>query len=265
MKALWALLLLLPAPPQENTPPVTIRVAKKGWGGGSKADVHAVLASAAGTLTPLFPGRTLKPIEVSHHEDSPIVLFRRGPRGEYLVRLNAKNTYWSQYAFQFAHEVGHILCNYAEYKDANKWFEEMLAELASLYALRRMAETWKKKPPYGNWKSYAPALRKYADERMTKQRLPGGTTLAKWFPKSEAALRKSATRRGDNTKIAGALLPLFEKTPEHWEAVGWINTVKDEPDRSFEKYLTDWRAACPKKHRLFVEKVAERFGVTLPK
>ena len=265
MNGLLILLLTLAPSAQEKPPAVTIQVSPDGWGKGSKANVHAVLASAASTLTRHFPGRKLKPIEVARHDKSPIVLFKRGPNGEYRVRLSAKNTAWAQYAYQFAHEVGHVLCNYAKYKDANKWFEETIAELASLYALRRMAEEWKKKPPYRNWKSYAPSLRKYADNRMKKFTLPEGTTLAAWFRENEPALRKSATRRDDNTKVAGALLPLFEMSPGQWPAVGWINSVRDKPNRSFKTFLIDWRRACPEQYRSFVEQIADAFGITLPK
>ena len=69
----------------------------------------------------------------------PIVLFKRGPRGGSSL-LNTSDRYWCQYAFQFAHEIGHILCRYKDGDSTNKWFEETLCETASLYAL----EAWLK-------------------------------------------------------------------------------------------------------------------------
>lgn len=121
----------------------------------SLQDVEKVLYSAAGELWVFFPDRSLKPILVEP-KGGPITLYKRGPNGEFRVRLATGKTYWSQYAFQFAHEFCHVLCNYREDGRGNKWFEEALCEVASLFALGRMAETWKTAPPYPNWKSYAP-------------------------------------------------------------------------------------------------------------
>jgi len=105
-------------------------------------DVEKVLHSAAVALWPYFAGRTLKPILVEP-KGGPITLYRRGPNGEYLVRLNTGDRHWAQHAYQFAHEFGHILANYDEHERRNKWFEESVCEMASLFVLRRMSETWK--------------------------------------------------------------------------------------------------------------------------
>ena len=149
------------------------RIADKGAGVGHQPrrgavahseDVRRVLQSTAEQFWPYFPDRTLPPILVEP-QGGPIVLFQRRPQGEYQVRLNTGNMLWAQHAFQFAHEFTHILCNYDATPHRNKWFEESLCELGSLFALRRMAEVWTVQPPYPNWKSYAKALGDYAGER----------------------------------------------------------------------------------------------------
>ena len=88
----------------------------------------------------VLSGRTLEPILVEP-KGGPITLFRRGPKGEYLVRLNTGDRHWAQHAYQFAHEFTHILANYDEHERRNKWFEESICEMASLFVLRRMSET----------------------------------------------------------------------------------------------------------------------------
>jgi hypothetical protein len=249
---------------QEGTsaPPV-IRVAADGWGDAAPADIAKVLQSAGGSLTAHVPGLKLPPIEVSRSKDSPIVLFERGPAGEIRVRLSAEDRRWAQFAFQFAHEMGHILCGYADYPNPNKWFEETVCETASLFALGRMGETWATAPPYPNWASYAPALRKYRDERTAAAGLPKETALADWFREREASLRKDGTQRELNLAMATALLSLFEEAPEAWAAVATLNKVRGDASRSFADYLRDWSRSAPERHRPFVAKVAERFGVAL--
>ena len=68
--------------------------------------MQKVLESAANQLTPYIWQKNLKPIQVERSQTGPIVLYKRGNNGEYLVRLNTQKTFWCQYAFQFAHELG---------------------------------------------------------------------------------------------------------------------------------------------------------------
>ena len=86
-----------------------------------------------------------------------------------------------------------------------------------------MAETWRVRPPYPNWKDYGPSLAEYADDRIRAAQLPSGKTLAQWFRENEPLLRQEPCQRDKNTVVATALLPLFEKQPNNWEAVTWLN------------------------------------------
>ncbi len=237
---------------------VSIRVAPEGWGDAGADDVAKVLESAAATFGGRFAGKT---VEVSRSRKDPITLFERGPAGEIRVKLNVEGRQWSQFAFQFGHEMGHIACGFAEYANPNLWFEETVCEAASLFALGRMAEAWKTRPPYPNWKDYAGALAKYREDRLKKAVLPEGTTLAAWFRAREASLRKDACQRELNLVLAAALLSLFEETPEGWEAVATLNAVKGDASRTFRQYLGDWSRSAPEKHRAFIGKIAKKFGV----
>jgi len=236
-------------------------IAGASWGGQIR-DVEKVLHSAAETLWPYFPERTLKPILVEP-KGGPITLFRRGSKGEYLVRLNTGDRLWAQHAYQFAHEFGHILANYDEYERPNKWFEESICEMASLFALRRMSETWKVRPPYPNWKDYGPALAKYADERIQTAQLPASKTLAQWYRENEPLLRQEPCLRDKNTIVAVALLPLFEKQPESWQAITWLNDGTAHGARTFAGYLGDWHARVPEKLRPLVRQIARKFAIEI--
>jgi hypothetical protein len=231
----------------------------KEWN-ASIEDVEKVLRTTAAEMWKHFPDRKLHPILVQP-KGGPIVLYQRGSKGEYIVRLNTGDTYWAQYAFQFAHEFTHILCVYREGDSGNLWLEESLCELASLYALRQMSQTWKTRPPYPNWKDYAAKLNDYADERLKKATLPEKMTLAQWYAENAESLSKEGTQREKNLIVAAALLPLIEKEPEHWAAVEHLNTGKTKEPRTFAKCLADWHANVPEKHKAFVKAVGERFGV----
>jgi len=259
----WAVLLAAIVSLQDKREPLVIRVAADGWGDAGRADIAKVLQSAGEAMAASFPDRAFPPIEVSRSSTTPITLFQRGPAGELRVKLNVEGPYWSQFAFQFAHEMGHIVCGFEDYPNPNLWFEETLCEAASLYALGRMAEGWKTRPPYSNWKSYASSLQKYRDDRMAKAKLPEGMTLAAWFRTQEPALRKDAGLRESNLKMAAELLPLFEEDPARWAAVATLNAVRGDASRAFAAYLRDWSASTPEKHREVIAKIASRFGVSI--
>ena len=183
--------------PPNISPTVTrleLRLDKGVWGEDDPDDVKAVLRSTGRELLRYFPGRTLPAIHVKR--GGPITLFDRERDGTIVMKIDAQDSYWSQYAYQFGHELCHVLCRYREAETGNKWFEESLCETASLFVLRRMAESWKTDPPYANWKGYAPSLAGYAEKRIEKFRLPEGQTLADWYPKHVDALRKTGEDRG---------------------------------------------------------------------
>jgi hypothetical protein len=239
-----------------------IRPAKTGWGKANVLTVQKVLHSAAAPLWQHFPGREVKPIVV-RAKGGPIVLFRRGSQGEYFVHLNTGGLLWAQYSFQFSHEFCHILCGYDQDKTGNKWFEETLCELASLYSLRVMGQTWKTKPPFGHWKNYAKHLTSYAQQRIDAHPLPDGQSLAEFFEKQSAELYRNATNRKLNNIVAVQLLPLIEKEPKHWEAVTWLNAGKPAKPQTFKAFLKDWHDNCPQRHKGFVKEVAKMFEIKL--
>jgi hypothetical protein len=144
-----------------------------------------------------------------------------------------------------------------------KGFEESLCELASLYVLRSMAEEWKVKAPYAAWKSFAPHLAEYATKRIDERTLPAGRTLAAWYGENVGALRKNPVDRDRNRMVAGALLGLFERSPEHWGAIRYLNQGKARGAMSFEAYLQNWHDRAPEEHCAFIGTVAGEFGITL--
>jgi len=235
------------------------------WGSAPTDDIAAVCRSCAAELTRYFPDRDWDPVTVHNDpKQGPMVIYGRGHEGERRVLLNTKDTYWAQYSYQFAHELCHVLCNYRDGSRVNLWFEESLCETASLFVLKRMAETWKTKPPYGNWKSYADKLGDYAQKRIGETGKLTDLTLAQWYQREEPALRKNGTDRARNNIVAMYLLELFEKNPDHWKAVAYLNQADPKREPSLAEYLADWRSRVPEAQKSFVSDVAVLFGVKLP-
>ena len=147
----------------------------------------------------------------------------------------------------------------------NEWFEETLAEVSSMFVLRQMAITWRNNPPYSNWKSYASALDEYAQELIDEphRQLPPDQTFIEWFRENHNLLRGDPYLRRKNELIAKRLLPLFERSPESWEAVGYFNIGNPDDSNSFQSCLNNWHRSVPRKHERFVEDIAKVFGMRI--
>ncbi len=245
--------LLLPAAPFYQ-----LRADKAGWGEASHADLSKVLNSACdaiarhlGDAEPLA-----EPIRIRHDRGGPISLFRRNLRGEIVVELSSRDLFWSQHAYQMAHEFCHILCAFREGGRENLWFEETLCELASLFALRSMAETWQTSPPYPNWRDYSVSLRDYAADLETKYALPEDHALDAFVAEHLDHLRANPTDRAKNGSIAVALLPLFEAEPATaWAAVRHLNAGRGKEGLPFDQHLGNWHDSAPESCRPFILKL----------
>ena len=241
-----------------------IKILADDWGDGQPEDILAVLTSVAEIIFPLGGKTPYDSIWVSRSEKGPIVLYQRGKDGEYMVKLNTQDRYWCQYAFQFSHEIGHILCDYRHGDSSNLWFEETLGEVASLYTLLRLEESWKQSPPYPHWKEYAAEFTIYANERIKKYENEIPSDLTAWFRENKESLRKEPLDRPRNVSLAIRLLPLFDKFQEGWSACAFLNEKKSKTPRSFVSYLSGWYKTCPlPEQKNFVKKIALKFGIKL--
>ena len=226
------------------------------------ANVEQVLYSTAGELLRYFPGRRLPPIEVAAR-GGPIVLFQRGAQGQIRVKLNTGGRHWAQMVYQFAHEMTHILCDYDDKHRPTKWFEESLCETASLFVLRKMAQTWKTNPPYPNWKDYSASLDAYTAEILPRTKPPPGKTFVQWYGENSEALRGNATDRARNQIVAGMLLPLLEAEPEAWQSIEQLNKEVFPGPYTFSDYLRAWHRRCGPKQQKFVAQVAAAFAIRI--
>jgi hypothetical protein len=248
-----------------EVPRLRLEIDQNEWGTASREDIQAVCESAGRELTSYFPGRKLEPIKVGQaNGGSPITLFKRGDSGEIRMLLNTRDTFWAQFAFQFGHELCHVLCNYREANNPQLWFEESLCETASLFVMRRMADSWKIDPPYYNWKSFAPAFDNYVDERISSTAKIEESSLADWYRNHRSQLESNATNRELNQVVAvKVLLPLLQMNPQHWQALNHLNQWDAKQRLTFAEYLQDWHDRVPVEHKAFVATIADRFEITL--
>lgn len=248
---------------------VTIRVVGNGWGNVAPERIESLLYTVADELMGDGARRLTAPIIVERTRGNPMALYDRGPQGEYRVLLHAEGEAWPLYAYEFAHELAHILSNFDENAQgvevrANQWFEEALCETASLYVLRSLAIRWQTDPAMHEWRPHAPALVAFA-ERLLKEdhrQMPSGRHISEWLADNEARLRQDPYVRKKNEALASILLPLFERNADAWKSIRFLNLDPADVENELRTYLRNWYANCPTEHRRFIGDVMAALGIS---
>lgn len=255
-----------PQPPKKSNARklgLAIQVQGGGWGGAAREDIQTVLDAAANELMARLPAPLQAPIVVTHTDGPPVALYGRGPQGEYRIHLHARGENWHLYAYEFAHELCHLLSNHDGHLQAgdtshpNQWFEEAVCETASLYVLKNLAASWSRSPPEPRWVEEAPLFRHFFDTLIAERhrRLPADTPLGEWLRENERFLRSDPYLRQKNEVLANLLLPLFEADPASWQALAYLNQHPEAARASLQTYLGDWYRSAPLAQRTLVSGV----------
>ncbi len=250
--------LLLAAAPARGASNVQVRVADADWGEAEPLRIAAVLEATARELAHLFPGDAPLRVLVSPTSAAPMVLFQRTPQDEHHVLLRARGANWAHYAYEFAHELGHILTNYGRhacdpFAARHQWFEEALCEMLSVYALRRMAA----RAPDASGAPYAG----FADLVLGEphRRAAQGMDLAAWLQANEAALRADPYQRKRNEAATTRLLEIFSRE-SRLRTLAYLNLGEAQMPATFRGYLEEWRDRTPEHMRTPVHEVMAAFG-----
>ena len=159
---------------------------------------------------------------------------------------------WCQLAYQFGHELGHVLANSWEQDGISpppcRWLEEALVEAFSLRGLAVLAESWAANPPFPGDNNYARAIQQYRQDMVTKYqnlaREQGTTDLTSWYRQEKPRL--------DNENGLGALeqaavppnLGLIEPEPVLIEDYGGLNRWPERTGVALPEYLRKWHYSC---------------------
>jgi hypothetical protein len=234
-----------------------------GWKPARVKDVQAVAISVASVLMKDFPQKRFTPIILENREAGPRTLYKRGRNNEYIVWIDMKGTMWDKLSYQFSHELGHILANYANQNRRNQWFEEALMETVSLYTLEKMSIEWQYNPPYPHWKSYASSLKKYLDNMLKERHRVVNEDLSIWYKKHESSLRGDPYIRDKNEVVATAIYHLIEVGKFKISTIQYLNLGTPDKNKPFSTYLREWYENSPDENRESVLNVIELLGITI--
>lgn len=156
--------------------------------------------------------------------------FCSGDLNQHLIFLNAKNDYWGQYTYQFAHEFCHHLINLELTGNPGGalWFEEMICELASMYCVIKNAELWKTDAPYHGGSNYASSFRSYyIDNIIHRDDVPNSNLSVSSFIKENIeVLEQPDYQRGMYIYIAKGVVDIFINYPSLWNIILFFKDTK---------------------------------------
>ena len=210
-------------------------------------------------------------LTIVYNADGPIAFYRSyfgGGADEYKIGLSVTDTYWDRFSYQFGHEFCHIMHNHDEIhqnlpNNPNDWFQEAICELANLWVIRRMGETWAYRAPYNNWVDYRHALINYANNAvMNRSEVQYSGTGAEWLEEWEEPMRRDepgAFTYARVSQLSYKFLPIFEENPEAWNAVRQMPASKGR----MSEYMQEWYDTVDTEDKSFVENIAKEMGISV--
>lgn len=159
---------------------------------------------------------------------------------------------WMQLAYQFGHELGHVVANswqpHAKPKPPSQWLEEALVEAFSLRGLGRLAESWKQDPPFPGDNNFGEGIAAYREDIVQRySRLAYDQGLnrdpAGWFADHRAEIELP----GLNPFAQAASLTIlheYESVSNCVEGLGALNRWPNRTGLPVDEYLGQWEASC---------------------
>lgn len=246
---------------------MSLNIKTNNFGNSRVIDLMALLNSVKQVMDKDM-GSFISAINIIHDpaEYYPQVYYQKDVNGEFIVNLGSYDREWNRYAYQFAHEYCHIRTNYRPGGSRYSWFEESICEVASHYALKKMARSWKTEPPYKNWTDYAKELLLYSQSNIIKQKYgkSGQDSFSSWISDKRKLWDNNyynvhTEHRDDYKRIAYKILPYFEQNPELWNAMTYWNlwdlNDNDTIDDAFEK----WVSVLPQDKVIVSQKIIKAF------
>ena len=255
---------LTPWPPsrgQPEPPSVTLLNAPLEvtgeWGNSLHSSVATVIArmrEACLAEVRLLSDRQPSGLRVEDRPSGPpFIWLHDHPSRVAWIIVDVHGTFWCQLAYQFGHELGHVLDNSwdpdSKPRQPCQWLEEDLAQAFSLRGLGKLADSWEQRPVF-NDATYANAIRQYRSdviethEKMASEQMRD-FRLDAWFREYRSALEKQQSLvDGPSRAAVPSLLHEFEADPRSVEDIGALNRWPEKTGVPIEQYMRLWTKSC---------------------
>lgn len=182
----------------------------------------------------------------------PAIWLHDDPRRTAWIIVDIGERAWSQLAYQFGHELGHVLANSWE-RDAaalppSRWMEETLVEAFSLRGLGLLAKSWKANSPFAGNENYASAINDYRRDKLAQYRQyaweQGATDFLKWYESDKPQLSRDEGLGVLEQAAVPVVLGLIEPEPVLIEDYNGLNRWPERSGIPLPIYLRKWQQSC---------------------
>jgi hypothetical protein len=187
-----------------------------------------------------------------HTSGNPAIWLHSDHPGTAWIIVDIGERDWSRLAYQFGHELGHVMANSwqpaAKPASPCQWLEEAMVEAFSIRGLGRLAESWKQNPPFANDGGFSAAIADYRQKIIERYsglaREQGGVRhFGVWFRD-----HRGEVEAGSLTPFAQAasliILAEYERAPDCVEALGALNRWPGRSGVPIEDYFHLWETSC---------------------
>jgi hypothetical protein len=157
---------------------------------------------------------------------------------------------WSRLAYQFGHELGHVLCNSwgpeAKPQPPCQWLEEVFVESFSIRGLAILAREWSKKAPFKGDEPFGRSIENYRTGTLQRYTdlLGEHPDMASWFSANRTELEEQAGMSGPTVSAVPTMVSEFEKNAEFIADLGALNCWPARSAAPLEDYLNLWQKSC---------------------
>jgi hypothetical protein len=234
--------------------PITLR---GDWGGVPPESVLAVLNRVrAISLAPLrlLSDRQPAGLIVEARNSGPPMIWVIAEQHRYAwIVLDARPWDWSQIAYEFGHELGHVLCNTWGPNGLSpnpcRWMEEALVEAFSIRNLARLADSWDNDPPVRTEPGFSATIRRYRGWQLDPDMKAAAATgadrdMAAWFRARRPDLEVHAGVTDGAREAVPAFLAQMNADPTCLEGLGAFSRWPERTGVPMPEFMDRWERSC---------------------
>lgn len=197
-----------------------------------------------------------QPLRISvenHAQGSPAIWLHSDEpeRASIIVNIGPSSD-WCKLAYQFGHELGHVLSNSWQFsakpQPPTQWLEEALVEAFSIRGLGSLAASWRESPPFAGDSAFSSAIHHYRSDLMAKNNSDASSamSLAEWFKLNRDGLeyQRNVSRGPAIQAIVALFDEPFEEKTSCAEELGALNRWPERTALPIRDYLLRWKRSC---------------------
>jgi hypothetical protein len=188
-----------------------------------------------------------------HERGNPAIWLHDEPRTTAWIIVNVGARDWSKLAYQFGHELGHVLANSWDAKSMPRtpcqWLEEAIVEAFSLRGLGKLADSWERRPIFPNDGAFAATIRQYRRSVIDKYEQVASDQIQHfqvdaWFHEHRSALEGNGGLTGSPEAAVPTILGELEADMCCVEDIGALNRWPGRSAVPIEQYVRLWKDSC---------------------